>query len=431
MSKSDSRQSETAAPQAGPKAEPEAENKALSFKALLVIYLPALVLGLGAGIALPAVPTLAKSFDVSFGVASGVVTAHLLGNFAGTLPTGWLIDRFGRRSVMIAGPLLTSLAALLVWLATSFSELLILRFIGGFASQMWLMGRLAAISQGASPDQRGRQVSWMFGMDTTGMLAGPVVGGLIASVWGAAAPFLAYSIIALFALAPSLIFADKAPQPAPVVRAKPDGMKPPAPSLVVTLKELVRPRLAFFGIAMFAGLTRGPISAGLLYLYAAFAYDLGPAEIGYLATAAAFISWPIGFLAGWMMDRFGRKRTMIPGFGGVGLSMILMAGSAFAQSPYPMFVAIFFFAVATQALTGGSVQTIGADVAPAQSRGSFLGLWRFTGQGGAALSPIIFAIMVDQMNYGSAFLFTAAAGLMVAFLVIFRVPETGKAAEKA
>jgi hypothetical protein len=35
------------------------------------------------------------------------------------------------------------------------------------------------------------------------------------------------------------------------------------------------------------------------------------------------------------------------------------------------------------------------------------------------------------LNYGSAFLFTAAAGLMVAFLVIFRVPETGKAAEKA
>lgn len=407
------------------------EPKALSFKALLVTYLPALVLGLGAGIALPAVPTLAKSFDVSFGVASFVVTAHLMGNLAGTLPTGWLIDRFGRRSVMIAGPLLTSLAALLVWFATSFSELLILRFIGGFASQMWLMGRLAAISQGASPDQRGRQVSWMFGMDNTGMLAGPLVGGLIASIWGPAAPFLAYAFIALLALAPTLIFREQQLAPAAAKKAaSPHPAKEPQPH-AFSLGEIVRPRLAFFGIALFAGLTRGPISAGLLYLYAAFAYDLGPAEIGYLATAAAFISWPIGFIAGWMMDRFGRKRTMIPGFGGVGLSMILMAGSAFAQSPYMMFVAIFFFAVAMQALTGGSVQTIGADVAPAQGRGRFLGLWRFTGQGGAALSPIIFAIVVDQVNYGSAFLFTAAAGLMVAFLVVFRVPETGKAAGKA
>jgi sugar phosphate permease len=118
---------------------------------------------------------------------------------------------------------------------------------------------------------------------------------------------------------------------------------------------------------------------------------------------------------------------MIPGFGGVGISMILMAASAVAQLPYPWFVAIFFFAVAMQALTGGSIQTIGADVAPADGRGRFLGMWRFTGQGGAALSPIIFAIVVDQVNYSSAFLFTAAAALMVAFLVIFKVPETGRA----
>ena len=416
MSQIDSPQSEAAAV---PADKPETD--ALSLKALLIIYLPALVLGLGAGIALPAVPTLAKSFDVSFGVASGVVTAHLLGNLAGTLPTGWLIDRFGRRSVMIAGPLITALAALLVWLATSFTELLVLRFIGGWASQMWLMGRLAAISQGASPQQRGRQVSWMFGMDNTGMLAGPLVCGLIASAWGASAPFLAYAIISLCALAPTLLFPDKGPQPAPLARAK------SGPSTALTVKQIVAPRLAFFGIALFAGLTRGPISAGLLYLYAAFAYDLGPAQIGYLATGAAFIAWPIGFLAGWMMDRFGRKRTMIPGFGGVGISMILMAASAVAQLPYPWFVAIFFFAVAMQALTGGSIQTIGADVAPADGRGRFLGMWRFTGQGGAALSPIIFALMVDYVNYGSAFLFTAAAALMVAFLVIFKVPETGRA----
>ena len=74
---------------------------ALSTHALLATYLPALVFALGTGIALPAVPALAKSFDVGFGVASGVVTSFLLGNVAGTIPSGWLIDRFGRRTVMI------------------------------------------------------------------------------------------------------------------------------------------------------------------------------------------------------------------------------------------------------------------------------------------------------------------------------------------
>ena len=395
------------------------EPAAVSWKAAFSTYMPALVLGLGAGIALPAVPALAKSFDVSFGVASGVVTAWLLGNLAGTIPTGWIIDRFGRRSVMIAGPLLTSLTAALVFFAHSFPELLFLRFLGGWASQMWLMGRLAAISRDASASQRGRQVSWMFGMDNTGALAGPLLGGAIASAWGPAAPFLGYAVVALLALAPSLIFPDRSARRDPAAPAKVRAAPGP-----MTMREIVAPRLAFFGVTLFAGLTRGPVGAGLMHLYAAFAYHLGPADIGYLATGAAFISWPIGFIAGWMMDRFGRKRTMVPGFGGVAAAMSLLAVSAFFQLSYAWYVPLFFFAVAVQVLTGGSIQTVGADVAPAAARGRFLGYWRFTGQGGAALSPIIFALLADQVNYGAAFLFTAAAASVVAFLVVFHVPET-------
>jgi MFS family permease len=41
------------------------------------------------------VPALASSFDVGFGVANGVATAFLLGNLLGTLPGGWLVDRYG------------------------------------------------------------------------------------------------------------------------------------------------------------------------------------------------------------------------------------------------------------------------------------------------------------------------------------------------
>ena len=59
---------------------------AVSWDALLAIYLRALVLALGTGITLPAVPALAKSFGVSFGAASGVVTAFLVGNLIGTCP---------------------------------------------------------------------------------------------------------------------------------------------------------------------------------------------------------------------------------------------------------------------------------------------------------------------------------------------------------
>jgi MFS family permease len=392
---------------------------AVSWDAFLSTYLPALVLALGTGIALPAVPTLAKSFDVSFGVASGVVTAFLLGNLAGTIPSGWLIDRFGRRPIIIAGPLLTAAAAFMVVFARSFPELLILRFFTGCAAQMWLMGRLAAISHGAPARERGRLVSWMFGMDNTGKLAGPVLGGFIAGAWGSRAPFVAYAVMAVLALVPIVMFAQDTPR-----RDQGARVKARAASGSLSLRQIVMPRLVYFGVALFAGLTRGPVQADLLHLYAAFAYHLGPIQIGYLATGAAVISWPIGFTAGWMMDRFGRKRTMVPGFGGVTIAMAALAVSAFAHLSLAWYVVLFLLGVTVQSLTGGSIQTVGADVAPPEARGTFLGLWRFTGQGGAALSPIVFAVLADQVSYGSSFLFTSASAAVVAFLLIRYVPET-------
>jgi MFS family permease len=125
-----------------------------------------------------------------------------------------------------------------------------------------------------------------------------------------------------------------------------------------------------------------------------------------------------------MMDRFGRKRTMVPGFAGVAIAMAALALSAFAHLSFAWYVALFLFAIMLQSLTGGSIQTVGADVAPAEGRGTFLGLYRFTGQGGATLGPILFALLADQLSYGSSFLFTAASAAVVAFLLVRYVPET-------
>ena len=388
---------------------------AVSWDAFLSTYLPALVLAIGTGIALPAIPTLAKTYAVSFGMASGIVTAFVLGNVVGTIPSGWLIDRFGNRVVLISAPLITSATSFAIFFSDNFTELLILRFLTGMAAQMWQMARLAAISYGAAPSQRGRLVSWMFGMDSTGRLTGPIIGGFIAAAWGPRAPFLVFAAMALIALIPTSTFGTDTPRQS-------KGNKKAARTM--SLRDVIMPRLVYFGVALFAGMTRGPLNADLLHLYAAFAYGLGPQQIGYLATAASCLSLPIGFTGGWIMDRFGRKRTMVPGFSGVTIAMALLAVSAYAHLSLAWYVGMFLLGVATQALTGGSVQTVGADVAPAEARGTFLGIWRFTGQGGVALGPIIFALLADTVDYGSAFLFTSSCAAVVAFLLVRYVPET-------
>ena len=323
---------------------------------------------------------------------------------------------------MIAAPILTAIAAFMCAAATSFDQLLVLRFINGCAAQMWIMARLADLSANAAPDQRARLVSWMFGMDNSGRLTGPLIGGFIAASFGPSAPFLVYGALALLALVPALIFGKPRQQAAAATAA---------PMAKMTLREIVMPRLVYFAVGFSAGLTRGPVIADLFHLYAAFNYHLDAQQIGYLATAAAALTWPTGFVAGWVMDRFGRKRTMVPGFIGVAGSMVLLALSAFLNLSVMWYVALFLLGVFTQGMTGGSVQTIGADVAPPQARGRFLGLWRFTSQVGVTTGPIVFTLIATQVNYGMAFLFTAACAGLVVFFLIAYVPETRVVETKA
>lgn len=399
------------------------EGKAFSWEAFLSTYLPALILALGVGIALPAIPILARSFNIDFAAASFILTSFLIGGTIGTLPTGWLIDRFGRRPIMIAGPILTAVMALLVVTAHSFPELLFYRFMDGWAAQMWLLARLAAIAHGSTVGQRGRQVSWMFTMNNAGRLSGPLVGGFIAGAFGSRSPFAVYAALALLALIPII----KLTPEVPIRRAVESAAR--AKGVVVrsmTVGEIVLPRLAFFGVAFFSALARGPIFADMLHLYAAFTYNLSAQNIGVLATAASSIAIPIGLLAGWLMDRFGRKATMVPGFLGVTVGMLLLAVTAFLHLSLVWYVVTFLIGVVAQSLTGGSIQTIGVDVAPPEARGMFLGLWRFTGQAGTSLSPIAFAYLADFTGYGSSFVFIAVAALITALLLILFVPETGK-----
>jgi MFS family permease len=400
--------------------EPAGE-KALSVDAFLSTYLPALLLALGVGIALPAIPVLAKSFDVGFGLASLVITAFLIGGTLGTIPTGWMIDRFGRRPIRIVGPSLTAVMALLTVTAQSFPELLVYRFVDGWAAQMWLLARLADISQRSSAGQRGRKVSWMYGMDNVGRLSGPLVGGFLAAGFGPRSPFLAYAGLAIVALLTTITLTHDEPLPRATVDAARAAGR-------ISIREIVLPRLPFFGVAFFSAVARGPIFADMLHLYAAFAYNLTASGIGLLATAGSIVVVPMGFASGWAMDRYGRKVTMVPGFVGVTVTMLLLAVTAFLGLSLVWYIAAFMATVVAQSLTGGSVQTVGADVAPAHGRGTFLGMWRFTGQVGQTVSPVVFAFLAERTGYGSSFVFVAAAALVTAWLLLTLVPETGRRA---
>jgi DHA1 family bicyclomycin/chloramphenicol resistance-like MFS transporter len=141
----------------------------------------------------PAIPVLAKSFEISAGTAAQTITALAVGRFVGLPISGVVLDRFGTRSALIAGPALGCVAGLLAASMPWFGLILTLIFLMGVAESVWVIAREVAGIDLARPDQRGRVLSGFHGVNNLGLALGPLFGGMLTESMGFKAVFLAYA----------------------------------------------------------------------------------------------------------------------------------------------------------------------------------------------------------------------------------------------
>ncbi len=395
----------------------------LSWYHFLSLYLPAIMLALGQSMVAPVIPVLAKSFDVGFGTASLVLIAAQGGMLAATVPSGMLVDRIGRRPVLLAGPVLTAFASFMTPLAGSFPELLLYRFLGGVAQQLWQGARLTVIADSAEYGQRARQINWMQGMAQGGTLIGPTVGGLLAAAFGLQIPFVVHAGLTLLAIVPSfLIIKETAPNRGrQQMNGRPDVTDSGWRGLFAWLWTV--PMGALLLANIFAGLCRGGWDYGALSLYAVYAYNIGPQTLGLMNTIAVIVGLPVPFVTGYLMDRHGRRAVILPSYTIYACSLLLAAGTAFLSLPFIPFTVCYVLVQASLGTTGGTMQVLGADASPAFARGRFFSVWRLTGQGGSTLSPGLFALAAEAVSYGAAFVTLGVCSLLVALLTGYVLQE--------
>jgi MFS family permease len=387
---------------------------------LLTLYFPAFILALGYSIATPAIPVFAKSFDTGFGVASLVIVVHAFGGLIAAVPTGFLVDHLGRRPMLFAGPILMSASSCLTAVAQSFPELLCYRFLGGAAMEMWRQARLAMIADVSKSRQRGRQMSGMVGTEGAGRLLGPALGGILA-VWSIRMPFVVHGALAFLAIIPSFFLVrESALEYRKAATEKEDQLNTRA--LLAMMLEAKY--LGFLSAQFFASMTRGVLWGGTLLLYAAYAYGAGPQFLGGLATTTSIVGIPITLSCGYLMDRFGRKTTMVPGFVSIAVGLIFLASSAQWHWSLASFIAGFLWIHGSHSVTSGSMQVLGSDMAPAAARGRFFGFWRMVGEIGSLVSPALFALAAEQIAYSAAFALFGFCAFATALLLAFSVTET-------
>jgi len=126
--------------------------------------------------------------------------------------------------------------------------------------------------------------------------------------------------------------------------------------------------------------------------------------------------------AGVIMDRWGRKYAIIPSFLIQAIGMVLIP----LTTGFPGLLFVSCVIAFGNGLSSGTMLTMGADLAPENARGEFLGLWRLIGDSGITGAPLIVGGIAQILVLPAAAIAMSVPGFITVLVYIFFVPETLK-----
>lgn len=381
---------------------------------ILAFYLPALMVTLGQGLLVPILPLYVADFGISYLLIGLVLAGEGIGTLIADVPTGMIQRRFGDKQVMMMGMLIKAVSIGLLFFASSIWVVLLLRLITGFGRSMYTVSAHVYITNHVDLGQRGKAISMYGGTFRLGGFIGPALGGLLAGMVGMRATFLAIALVTAigFVLVAAFTHGKKNTRH----KSADDGHGLHIAAVLQQHKRI----LASAGTAQVFGQMIRAGRTVIIPLFAADALGLAVDQIGLIISLSVAVDFSLFMVAGWLMDRYGRKFAIVPCFGIQALGMALVP---FAASFGGLLFAATLIGIGN-GLGSGSMMTLGSDLSPAGSRGEFLGVWRLIGDLGHTGAPLVVGVVADVLLLSSAIWVIAGSGLLAASIFTFLVPET-------
>ena len=392
-------------------------------RGLITLYASTMMAGMWAMV-VPALPVLAQAFAISPGAAAQLITALSLGRFAGMPISGWLLDRFGARTALIAGPFMACSSALIASLMPWFTLMLVPVFLIGIADAIWVIAREIAGVDLVRADQRGRVLSGFHGINYLGLAFGPLIGGVLTEQVGYRSVFIAYAACAAISTwlgwsvegAPH-IGESRAPKPATMgwnVAAFAERLRG-IRDLYRQIDPAFRATYLVIVLATFTSFAHRVTTQSIVPIFASSVLAMTPKEIGLLFTISGLSVFVMILPAGFVIDKVGRKWATVPSTGIPAIAFLLIP---FAHSFLQLAVLLSFLGVAN-GLSLGSLATSTYDVVPANARGRLQAARRTIAEIGGVTAPLLGGLLADRFNPGVPFL--AYAPLLVLSAILLAV----------
>jgi MFS family permease len=372
---------------------------------------------LGFGSIVPALALYARSFGVAQSAIGLAIAAYGLARFLVAVPAGQLSDRLGRRTTLAAGGGLSAIGNLLCALAPTYAAFVGARFVAGAGAALVLTTGLIVLADISTAADRGRMMSLYQGVFIFAVGIGPFPGGLLASHWGLAAPFLAYAATSVVASAVAWLAIPETR--APIHADEPRAADVPFRAQV----RLLTAHPGFLLVSLIAFVNAVARTGALFNIIPILARDrlaLDTDRIGFGLALASVVGLALAYPAGVLVDHYGRKVVIVPATITSGLSLVL-----FLLAPtYAWFLAACAVWSVAMGISGAAPSAYAADTAPAGMNAAALSTYRMLADLGYVVGPIALGLAADVAGADVALGATALLLTGVALLFARLAPET-------
>jgi MFS transporter, DHA1 family, multidrug resistance protein len=375
-----------------------------SRKNIYILSFTLLVLMLGYGMVMPLMPFLIEKFGAGGQEMGWLFSSYSLMQLICAPLWGMLSDRVGRKPVIAIGVLGYAISMFLFGLATQFWMLFVARTLSGILSSAASPTSMAYISDNTSPEERSRGMGQLGAAIGVGVIAGPLLGGLLSSrslslpfFVGAGLAGLSFLLV-VFLLPESHPIQEATQKKSLRVQVIRQVILSPAGLLLILIF------IMSFGLANFQG---------IIGLYAVDKFSFTTRQVGVLwMVIGAVLILGQGVLAGPLSKRFGELPLIRFGLLGGALGFLFIS---LAVNFVTLLLALGFFTL-NLALIGPALNAHISRYA-GEHQGTVMGMNSAASSLGRVLGPLVAGPLYDtNMQYP---LWSGAATLLLGAILTF------------
>jgi len=351
----------------------------------------AFLFNLGQGALRPALPLyLHHVFGANYRMVTVIPVVFGAGKWVASVPAGYVLDRLGRRRLMVAGLVAVAACDIASAAAPGYGAFLAARAAAGVA---WAVFATAALTIMVDrPDARGRAISLLLTSETLGLLLGSAGGGWLYQALGRTSPFFfeaACMLIAATAAGRGTPGPDRRSAPAPAGPWRSLGAIVQAPSV---------------GLMSVTNAVLTAVQTGVLVflfpLYLAERGRLRPAAVGHLVSLGVLGRLLALWVAGRVSDRGDRLQQL--GFGLLGYG-VLLGTLALVTDPLPLGCWSLLIGAGAGFVAGLPTAVIG-DHVPGPLHALAMGWLRLVTDTGMLVGPLAAGALADGVDLTAPFL---------------------------